>query len=201
MQNLAKVLLGMIAIGIAIVVIIGLSWMGTYNSHARNDQNVKKSWSDVESDMKRRADLIPNLVSVVKGYAAHEKETFAAVTEARSKMGQINVAEALKDPAAMKALMGASGELSGALSRLMVVAEAYPELKADQGFLKLQSQLEGTENRINVSRKRFNESVEKKNGAIVTAWGGLVAGVHGFEVANYFETTEADLETPQVSFE
>jgi len=201
MQNFAKIVLGMMAIGCAIVVFFGLVWMGTYNTHAQNGQAVEKAWADVGSDMKRRADLIPNLVKTVKGYADHEKETFAAVTEARSKMGQIKVGDALKDPAAMKALMGASGELSSALSRLMVVAEAYPELKANKGFLDLQSQLEGTENRINITRKRYNEAVQKKNDAIVTMWGGLVAGVHGFEKANYFEATEADLVNPEVSFE
>lgn len=201
MKTFGKVMLTLIGIGVLFVALVAVSWLSTYNAHATNDQAVKKAWSDVESDMKRRADLIPNLVSTVKGYAEHEKETFAAVTEARSKMGQINVAEALKDPAAMKALMGASSELSGALSRLMVVAESYPELKASQGFLDLQSQLEGTENRINVSRKRYNESVETKNGLIVTAWGGLVARTHGFEEAEYFKATEEELKNPEVSFE
>ena len=202
MKTFGQFVLGAIALFVVVVGLCGVSWMSTYNAHATNAQQTERLWSDVESDMKRRADLIPNLVATVKGYADHEKETFAAVTEARSKIGQINIGSALGDPEKMAALSAASSELSGALSKLMVVAEAYPDLKASQGFQDLQTQLEGTENRINVSRKRYNEDVvQVQNDLVVTAWGGLVASVHGFTKAEYFKANEEDLVNPEVSFE
>lgn len=138
-----------------------------YNSLQTKEETVFKAWGDIESTLQRRADLIPNLVATVKGYARHEQETLQQVIEARSKATSIQLAPAdLGNPAAMQQLQAAQGELSSALSRLMVVVEKYPDLKANQSFLDLQNQLEGTENRINVARQRYNEAVELFNGSI-----------------------------------
>lgn len=140
-----------------------------YNTMQANEEAVFAAWGDVEAAYQRRADLIPNLVEVVKGYAKHEAETLKAVTEARSRVGSLQVTkEALNDPATFATFQKAQGELSGALSRLMVVVERYPDLKANQNFLDLQSQLEGTENRINVARVRYNKAVETFNVSIRT---------------------------------
>ena len=140
-----------------------------YNQIQKNEETVTAAWADVEATYQRRADLIPNLVETVKAYAAHEKETFQAVTEARARVGQVNVsAKDLNDPAALARFQAAQGELSGALSRLLVVAERYPDLKASQNFSDLQNQLEGTENRINVARQRYNEAVRIFNTSIRT---------------------------------
>ena len=140
-----------------------------YNQMQKNEEAVFAAWADVEATYQRRNDLIPNLVETVKAYAAHEKETLTAVTNARAKVGQINVNTSdLKDPAAMERYQAAQGEMSSALSRLLVVAEKYPDLKANQNFLDLQHQLEGTENRINVARQRYNEAVQIFNTSIRT---------------------------------
>jgi LemA protein len=138
-----------------------------YNTMQTNEEAVKAAWGDVEAAYQRRNDLIPNLVEVVKGYAAHEKETLTAVTEARAKVGSIQMNKnLLEDPAAFSQFQNAQGAMSSALSRLMVVVEKYPDLKANQNFLDLQHQLEGTENRINVARVRYNKAVEVFNGSI-----------------------------------
>jgi len=138
-----------------------------YNTMQANEEAVKAAWGDVESAYQRRADLIPNLVTVVKSYAKHERETLTAVTEARAKAGQVKLsADELGDAAALAQFQKAQSELSGTLSRLMVVAERYPDLKANQNFLDLQGQLEGTENRINVARSRYNKAVETFNTSI-----------------------------------
>jgi LemA protein len=140
-----------------------------YNTMQANEEAVFKAWGDVEATYQRRADLIPNLVQVVKGYAKHESETLKAVTEARAKVGSMQMSkDMLKDPAAFSKFQQVQGELSGALSRLMVVVEKYPDLKANQNFMDLQNQLEGTENRINVARTRYNESVQLFNTSIRT---------------------------------
>jgi len=140
-----------------------------YNTIQMNDEAVNAAWGNVEASYQRRADLIPNLVQVVKGYAAHEKETLIAVTEARAKVGKIKLgSDLLKSPQAMANFQAAQSGLSSALSRLMVVVERYPELKANQNFRDLQHQLEGTENRINVARVRFNEAVRVFNTSIRT---------------------------------
>lgn len=138
-----------------------------YNQLQQQEEKVFRAWSDVESTLQRRADLIPNLVATVKGYASHEKETLEAVTAARSRATGVQVApQDLSDPAALQRLQQAQGELSSALSRLLVVVERYPDLKANQGFQDLQNQLEGTENRINVARQRYNQEVEAFNASI-----------------------------------
>jgi len=144
----------------------GLSGCG-YNTMQANEEAVKAAWGDVEASYQRRNDLIPNLVEVVKGYAKHEKETLQAVTEARAKVGTIQASkDILNDPKALAQFQQAQGAMSSALSRLMVVVEKYPDLKANQNFMDLQHQLEGTENRINVARTRFNKSVETFNVSI-----------------------------------
>ncbi|TAL28262.1 MAG: LemA family protein [Nitrospirae bacterium] len=138
-----------------------------YNTMQANEEAVKAAWGDVEAAYQRRNDLIPNLVEVVKGYAKHEKETLTAVTEARAKVGSIQMSKALLDnPAAFAQFQQAQGAMSSALSRLMLVVEKYPDLKANQNFMDLQHQLEGTENRINVARVRFNKSIETFNTSI-----------------------------------
>ena len=148
------------------LVILNLSGCG-YNTIQTNEEAVKAAWGDVESAYQRRTDLIPNLVEVVKGYAKHEKDTLTAVTEARAKVGSIQMNKnMLDDPNAFSQFQSAQGAMSSALSRLMVVVEKYPDLKANQNFLDLQHQLEGTENRINVARNRFNKAVEVFNGSI-----------------------------------
>ncbi len=140
-----------------------------YNTMQANEEAVTAAWGNVESSYQRRADLIPNLVEVVKGYAKHEADTLKAVTEARAKVGSIQVTkELLNNPANLNKFQQAQGELSGALSRLMVVAEKYPDLKANQNFMDLQKQLEGTENRINVARERYNKAVQVFNTSIRT---------------------------------
>jgi len=140
-----------------------------YNQIQRNEEAVFAAWADVEATYQRRADLIPNLVETIKAYAAHEKETLLGVTNARAKVGQMNIsADKLGDVAAMQQFQQAQGELSGALSRLLVVAERYPDLKASANFRDLQHQLEGTENRINVARQRYNAAVQTFNSSIRT---------------------------------
>lgn len=140
-----------------------------YNSMQANEEAVIAAWGNVESSYQRRADLIPNLVEVVKGYAKHEADTLKAVTEARAKVGSMQVSkDVLNNPATLNKFQQAQGELSGALSRLMVVVEKYPDLKANQNFLDLQKQLEGTENRINVARERYNSTVQVFNTSIRT---------------------------------
>ena len=147
---------------------LGLSGCG-YNTIQQNDEAVIAAWGDVEASYQRRADLIPNLVEAVKAYAAHEKETLTAVTEARAKVGTIQAgAEVVNNPQAFAKFQEAQGGLSSALSRLMVVVERYPDLKANQNFLDFQHQLEGTENRINVARVRYNEAVRIFNTSIRT---------------------------------
>jgi LemA protein len=140
-----------------------------YNTMQANEEAVIAAWGDVEASYQRRADLIPNLVEVVKGYAKHEAETLQAVTEARAKVGSVQASkELINDPQAFARFQQAQGQLSGALSRLMVVVEKYPDLKANQNFLDLQNQLEGTENRINVARVRYNKAVQEFNTSIRT---------------------------------
>jgi len=173
----------------------------TYNSLVTMEENVNQSWAQVSNQYQRRADLIPNLVETVKGYAAHEKETFMAVTEARAKVGQMSISpEVLNNPAAFQQFQQAQGALSSALSRLMVVVEKYPDLKANQNFLALQSQLEGTENRIAVERKRFNQSVQLYNTTIRRFPTNLLAGMYGFEKKLYFEAQPGAETVPDVKF-
>ncbi len=156
-----------------LITVLSLSGCG-YNSIQQNEEAVFASWADVEATYQRRADLIPNLVETVKGYASHEKETLQAVTEARAQVGQVKLdASQLGDAASVARFQKAQQGMSGALSRLLVVAERYPDLKANQNFRDLQHQLEGTENRINVARQRYNRSVQTFNSSIRTFPGNL----------------------------
>ena len=154
---------------LSVVAVLSLLYGCGYNEMQMKEEAVFKAWGDVEASYQRRADLVPNLVEVVKGYAKHEQETFTAVTEARAKVGTVQLSkDMLNDPQALGRFQQAQSQLGGALSRLLVVAEQYPVLKANQNFLDLQNQLEGTENRINVARVRYNQSVQDFNTSIRT---------------------------------
>ena len=153
----------------SVVFVVSLFTSCGYNIMQANEEAVFAAWGDVEASYQRRNDLVPNLVEVVKGYAKHESETLKAVTEARARVGSIQMSkELLNDPAAMNKFQQAQGELSSALSRLMVVVEKYPDLKANENFRDLQNQIEGTENRINVARVRYNKAVQEFNTSIRT---------------------------------
>jgi LemA protein len=171
-----------------------------YNQIQQKDEAVDAGWSEVLNQYKRRADLVPNLVSTVKGYAAHEQQVLTAVTEARAKVGEVNVNA--DDPASLQQFQQAQGELSSALSRLMVVVENYPNLKADQGFLNLQTQLEGTENRITVARGRYIQLVQDYNTYIRSFPQNLVAKMFGHKVRpNFNVENEREIqEAPAVDF-
>lgn len=193
----------LLSILIFIVVACAFIVYNNYNNVPRLDENVNEKWSQVQNQYKRRADLIPNLVATVKGYASHEKDTFTQVTEARSKVSQMNVdANTLNNPEMMKKFQEAQGSLSSALSRLMVVVEKYPDLKADKNFLALQSQLEGTENRIAVARKDFIAAVKKYNIELRTMPGKLIAAIFHSEakIKETFKATAAEQATPKVQF-
>lgn len=194
----------LVVIGILIIIAISIySWgVRSYNNMVQMDESVKASWSQVENVYQRRFDLIPNLVETVKGYASHEKETFQAVTEARAKLGgMVNIGEeVLNDPAMFEKYQQAQASLSGALQRLMVVQENYPELKANQNFLALQDQLEGTENRIAVERKRFNETARAYNIYIKQFPRAFLANMFGFAQKPYFEAVEGTEVAPKVEF-
>jgi len=178
-----------------------VSWgIGTYNGMVAEQESVGKQWADVENVYQRRADLIPNLVATVKGYASHEKETFTAVIEARAKATQTKIDVGNMTPQAMQAFQGAQDGLGSALSKLMVVVERYPELKANQNFLELQAQLEGTENRIAVKRRKYNESARVFNTHIKTFPASFIAGFGNFQAKPYFEAKEGSDVAPVVQF-
>jgi len=193
-----------IIIGVIILLLImGYSmFKGYYNSFVTLEENVNQKWSQVENVYQRRADLIPNLVEVVKGYATHEKETLQAVVEARSKVGgQVNIGnDVLNNPQAFAKFQQAQGALTSALQRLMVVVERYPELKADARFADLQSQLEGTENRISVERGRFNQAVQEYNTVIRKFPANILAGIFGFQKKVYFQSDAGAEKAPKVKF-
>ena len=193
-------------VGVVLIIIIGISLYSfvknTYNGMVTMEENVTQKWAQVENVYQRRADLIPNLVEVVKGYASHERETLQAVVEARSKVGgQVNIGpEMLNNPDAFAKFQQAQGALTSALQRLMVVVERYPELKADQRFADLQVQLEGTENRISVERGRFNEAVQAFNTNIRVFPANVVAGFFGFQQKVYFKADAGAEKVPEVKF-
>jgi len=184
------------------VVFFGVSAIGgMYNQLVASDEQVASAWGQVQNVYQRRVDLIPNLVETVKGYAAHEKQTLEDVVSARSKVGQMNVSPQLfNDPEALSKFQQAQQELSGALSRLLVVVERYPDLKANQNFLALQSQLEGTENRITVERMRFNEAAQGFNTLRRSFPTNLVANFGGFKEKAYFKADEGAAKVPAVKF-
>jgi len=184
-----------ILITLGIILVVGFMLLGTiisgYNRVIAMDENVKGKWAQVENQLKRRYDLIPNLVETVKGYAAHEKELFENIAQARTLYFQA------KD---VKGKINASNQLEGTLSRLLLLQERYPVLKANESFLKLQDSLEGTENRIAVERKRYNESVQILNTFIRTFMGRFYAMVAGVQSAEYYKVPEAEQATPTVKF-
>lgn len=191
-----------IALGVMVLLVLAVfGWVkGTYNGFVRAQEGVTKAWADVESTYQRRADLIPNLVETVKGYASHEREVLQGVVEARAKVGQVTIAAEALTPEAIQRFQQAQQGLSGALSRLFAVAEAYPDLKASQNFLDLQTQLEGTENRINVARTRFNEAAQAYNTRIRSFPGNMLAGAFGFEAKPYFQSEPGAEQAPRVKF-
>ncbi len=184
---------GLIIIGILVLLILipFLYVKSTYNTLVRMDEQVKAAWAQVENQLQRRYDLIPNYVETVKAYAKHEKDVFVKVTEARSK-----VAGATSIPDKIKA----NNELSAALSRLLVVVERYPELKANSNFIRLQDELAGTENRIAVERRRFNEAVRAYNIKIRSFPTNIIASMFGFQKAQFFQVPKEKQETPKVKF-
>lgn len=187
-----------IVLGIVAVVLI---WgVTTYNGLVSKDEKVASAWANVETVYQRRADLIPNLVNTVKGYAAHESKTLADVTEARAKSTAISIDPSTATPAEMEAWMKAQGEVSSALGRLIAISENYPELKANQNFLELQKQLEGTENRISTERRKYNEEVRGYNAKIRRFPTNLIAGMFGFEKRVMFEAQEGAEVAPVVEF-
>ncbi len=184
----------------AVLAVLVLWGVTGYNGLVGMDEEVQNKWANVETQYQRRADLIPNLVNTVKGYAAHEKQTLAEVVEARSRATQVKIDAANATPGQMEKYMKAQGEVSQALGRLLMVAENYPDLKANENFLELQSQLEGTENRINVARKDFNDAAKKYNASIRRFPRSIIAGVFGFEKKNYFEAEAGAEKAPAVKF-
>lgn len=184
---MSKTLLGVIA---AIVIVVGMLF-SSYNGLVSMNENVTGKWAQVENQLQRRNDLIPNLVNTVKGYAAHETEVFKAVSDARAKLGGAKtVAEA----------SAANNEMNSALSRLLMVAENYPDLKANANFTQLQDELAGTENRIAVARKDYNDAVQVYNAKIKTLPASLYAGALGFSARDYFKADEGAQKVPQVKF-
>lgn len=180
--------------------IIALSCVSGYNSLVSMDEGVQGKWADVETQYQRRADLIPNLVNTVKGYAAHEKETLAAVVQARSEATSVKI-----DPTNMSAeqlaqYQQAQNGVTSALGKLLVVVEKYPDLKANQNFMELQAQLEGTENRITVARRNFNDAARIYNTAIRRFPKNILANIFGFEKKAYFEAEQGAEKAPQVEF-
>jgi len=191
-----------IAIGaiILVVILIYSSIKGSYNKMVQKDEAVKSQWGTVESAYQRRMDLIPNLVNTVKGYADFEKTTLTQVIEARAKATQVSIDPNKLNPQNMQKFQAAQGELSGALSRLLVTVEQYPNLKANENFLDLQKQLEGTENRIAVERRKFNEMVQDYNSFIRSFPKNIWASLFGFEKKGYFEAEKGAEKAPDVKF-
>ena len=185
---------------VAVVAIIAIWAISGYNSLVSMDENVSGQWSNVETQYQRRADLIPNLVNTVKGYAAHEKETLEGVIAARSQATQIKVDPTDLTPEKLAEYQKAQGAITSALGKLLAITENYPDQKANQNFLELQAQLEGTENRINVARKNFNDAAKAYNTAIRRFPKNLLAGMFGFDKRAYFEAAEGAEQAPQVQF-
>ncbi len=185
---------------VAVVAVIVFWMIGAYNKLVVAEESVSTAWANVESQYQRRADLIPNLVSTVKGYAAHEQETLDAVVSARAKATQMTVDADNLTAESIREYQAVQGEVGAALGRLLMVAENYPDLKANTNFLNLQEQLEGTENRIQVSRTNFNESAKAYNMMIRRFPSNIVAGMFGFDKKEYFEAVDGAETAPQVQF-
>ena len=194
----------LLALFIVVVCVGGIfsCYKNTYNGLVYQDEGVDAAWAEVQNQYQRRLDLIPNLVSTVKGYAKHESDVFTQVSEARSKAGgQINISDdILSDPDAFARYQQIQDNLGASLQRLLMVTEQYPELKADQNFLALQDQLEGTENRITVARKRYNEAAQSYNSKIRSFPTNLIANMSGFEKKQYFAASAEAQSAPKVEF-
>jgi len=201
MNRTLAITLGVIG-AIVLVILLCVGWgVATYNRIVTAEEGVKAGWSQVENQYQRRYDLIPNLVETVKGYAKQEKEVLEGVTNARSRVGQLSVTpEVLNDPKAFAKFQQAQDGLSSALSRLLVVTENYPQLKSNENFLALQQQLEGTENRISVERKRFNETVQSFNTMIRRFPASFIASMAGFKEKAYFSAAAGADQVPKVNF-
>ena len=185
--------IGAVAVGV-------IFFYATYNGFVNKEEGLKGAWADVETQYQRRADLIPNLVSTVKGYAAHETQTLNEVTEARARATSINLSADDLTPERLAQFQRAQAEVRSALGRLIAVSESYPDLKANQNFLELQAQLEGTENRIAVARKDFNAAAQQYNVSVRRFPANLVARMFGFGQKPYFESAEGAAAAPQVTF-
>lgn len=185
---------------LAVVAVLLIAGVSSYNGLVNKDEMVNNAWANVQAQYQRRADLIPNLVNTVKGYAAHEKETLDAVIAARSKATQITIDPTKATPEQLAKFQSAQGELSQALGRLLALSESYPDLKANQNFSELQAQLEGTENRIAVSRQDFNKTVQEYNQSVRSFPTNILAGMFGFEKKTAFEADAAASQAPSVSF-
>jgi LemA protein len=194
---------GLIVLGVIALIVVGaVMWgIGVNNDLVRSEQLVNEKWAQVENVYQRRADLIPNLVETVKGFAAQERTVLEEVTKARASVAGIKATpELLNDPAAFRKFQEAQTQLGGALSRLLVTVERYPDLKSNQNFLALQSQLEGTENRITVERMRFNEAVREYNTRLRLFPGSLVASLRGFKEKAFFQAAPGSEQVPKVKF-
>lgn len=191
-------------IPVAIVAVLGIylytKAVGTYNQFVQTEEQINGQWAEVETQYQRRADLIPNLVNTVKGYAEFEQETLTGVVEARAKATSMTIDPTNLTPEKLAEFQQAQDQLSGALSRLLVTVEKYPDLKANQNFLELQAQLEGTENRIAVARRNFNEAVVSYNANIRTFPNNIFAGWYGFETKGTFEASAGAENAPTVQF-
>lgn len=184
----------------AIIVIAALWGISKYNGLVSRDEAVNGQWANVENQYQRRADLIPNLVATVKGYASHESETLEGVVAARAKATQVTIDPANMTPEKLQQFQAAQGELSSALGKLLMITENYPDLKANQNFLELQAQLEGTENRITTERGRFNDLSKEFNASIRKFPTNIIASMAGFEKRAYFEAEEGSEKAPKVEF-
>ena len=197
---MSKVLIALIAV-LGLAAVVALWFVGARNRFVTLDEGIKGQWAQVESQYQRRADLIPNLVETVKGYAAHEAAIFEEVAQARAQIGAMKITpETLNDPEAFKKYQAAQGQMGLLASRLLAISENYPDLKAQAGFQELQAQLEGTENRIAVERQRYNDAVREYNTAIRRFPGSLVAGFGRLREKPYFESEPGAAKAPHVSF-
>ncbi|MCE2616652.1 LemA family protein [Phocaeicola oris] len=185
---------------IIVLAVIAMWGISQYNGLVTSQESVNTAWSNVENQYQRRADLIPNLVNTVKGYAEHEKGTFEAVVEARSKATSIKIDANNLTEEKLKEFQAAQGDVTNALSRLIAISENYPELKANENFKELQAQLEGTENRIAVERRNFNETARTYNTTIRQFPRNIIAGIGGFNARPYFEAAEGSEKAPEVKF-
>ena len=202
MSKGAKIGIGVLVVIVLLVIMTFSFFKGTYNSLVALDEGVNNSWAQVENVLQRRMDLIPNLVETVKGYASHERETLEAVINARANATktQINAQDVINNPQQLSQFMDAQNGLSSALSRLMLVVERYPDLKANENFIRLQDELAGTENRIAVERRRFNDQTRAFNQKVRTFPTVLIAGIFGFQQRPYFEAPQEAQQAPKVDF-